>query len=87
MHVTMSLISPAAALFYVCTIVIGCYVLLNLFLAILLNNLNEVSALAADVPPAGLALRAWLALTRLAWRGGAPCSCADHGGEHGQLRV
>lgn len=42
MHTAMARISPGVALFYVGVVVIGVYMVLNLFLAILLDSLDQV---------------------------------------------
>ena len=42
MHNTMYLVNPATAIFYVGVVVVGVYMVLNLFLAILLDSLDQV---------------------------------------------
>ncbi|KAL6747997.1 Ion transport protein-domain-containing protein [Haematococcus lacustris] len=43
LHSTMAAISPATALYYVGVIIVGVYMVLNLFLAILLDNLDKIN--------------------------------------------
>ena len=53
MHQTMYLTNPAAALYFVIVVVLGNFVVLNLFLAILILSMSEITEAdaAASEPP------------------------------------
>ena len=52
MHLAMARMNPATALYYVAIIVFGVYMILNLFLAILLDSLDQVCVCVGGGMPA-----------------------------------
>ena len=82
-----------ACLFYVFTMIIGIYIFLNLFLAILLNNLDqlefdepasgsvEASTLGSLADSLGAHLQRILMIDKMRWEGGRGDG-RHHGGPH-----